>query len=176
MDTKREKAKTHKVLLLGGFLRWVCWIFSCSPSFSMHIAFFFCYLRFWLAHLITANIVCTWVLLIFGLFNMLIIIISVTVLCSIIWTLWRSVSLGFIWKFGCRFFCLFQYACLPPTNLSPLERNVKCSFHRFIFVFFSSCSIFLSSSSVFCGFSRCIASCVSPTDEIRDWLLDIWLS
>ena len=33
-------------------------------------------------------------------------------------------------------FFLFQSGCLPPTNLSPLERNVKCSFHRFIFVSF----------------------------------------
>ena len=128
--------KLRKVLLPRGLLRWVCWIFSYSPSFSMPIVFFFCYLRFWCAHLIIANIVCTWVLLIFLACSICSLLLFQLLFFLALFE--PNEALFHLALFGDLFvvFLIFQFGCLPPTNLSPLERNVKCSFHRFIFVSF----------------------------------------
>ena len=70
------------------------------------------------------------------------------------------------------FSCFNLIAFLPPI----WTPNVKCGFHWFIFVFVLHALLSWLSSFVFCGYLGCITLCVLPTEDVRDWLRDIWIS
>ena len=78
---------------------------------------------------------------------------------------------------GCLFFFLI-WICLYSSHQSELvEWNMKSGFHWFIFVSFLHALFSWLSSSIFYGYFGCMALCVSPIDDARDWLLDavgIW--
>ena len=118
---------------------------------SLHLLFYFHYnifflFSFWLfralcACLVMGNMGCTWALLISDLFNMLIVIVSITVFSSIIWTQWSFVSLGLVWRFSYLFLVSIW---LPSSHQSEslwIKREMWLSLVHFCFC--SPCSAFL---------------------------------
>ena len=119
---------------------------------TMHLSFYFHYQRFfflfsfWLFRalcdcLVMSNIGCPWALLISDLFNMIVVPVSVTVLFSIIWTQWSSVSLALVWRLGYLFVVSIW---LPSSHQSEpfwIKREMWLSLVHFCLC--SPCSAFL---------------------------------